>query len=391
LLLLSSSPFPTPDAFSWLLIVPLPPTLCWSQAAAAAAKLDAARVLMLPPPLPPRSHHRCHAVANALPRPCHRCQCAANATAKMPAITVLPPPPLPCCHHRQAAAAATATALLPPLLPRFRLRRCHAAAKLPPPPLSSLFLSSSLLLSLSPFPTSGAFSWLLIVPPPPPLRWRQAAAVTAKLDAKGVLAPPLPLPPRSCHCCYAVTNALPQHCHCCQHAADATITLLAVTALPPPPPLRCCHPQAAAAATAAALLPPPPPRFCLHCHCAAAKLPLFAAVAFVLIVFAVIVIIAISDVVVSNTLSRLLIVLPPLTPCWCQAANATTKLDAPGVLTPPLPLPPRSRCHRHAVTNALPWCCHRCWHAANATVKLPTAAMLLLRCRRCTAAAAPLK
>ncbi len=46
------------------------------------------------------------------------------------------------------------------------------------------------------------------------------------------------------------------------------------------------------------------------------------------------------------------------------------------------PLLPRSRCRRHAVTNALPWRCHRCRRASDATVALPTAAALLLCCRR---------
>jgi hypothetical protein len=40
---------------------------------------------MPPPPLPPRSHRRRHAVANALPRRCYRCQRAADATIALPA------------------------------------------------------------------------------------------------------------------------------------------------------------------------------------------------------------------------------------------------------------------------------------------------------------------
>jgi hypothetical protein len=61
------------------------------------------------------------------------------------------------------------------------------------------------------------------------------------------------------------------------------------------------------------------------------------------------------------------------------------------VLTPPLPLPPRSRRLRHAVANALPQRCHRCQRAADATVALPAAAALLPRChsrRRAVARAA---
>jgi hypothetical protein len=55
---------------------------------------------------------------------------------------------------------------------------------------------------------------------------------------------------------------------------------------------------------------------------------------------------------------------------------------------PPLPLPPRSCCRRHAFANALPPCCHRCQRAADATIALPTATTLLPRCRhRCRAVA----
>ncbi len=55
----------------------------------------------------------------------------------------------------------------------------------------------------------------------------------------------------------------------------------------------------------------------------------------------------------------------------------------------PPPMPPRSRRRRHAVANALPWCCHRCQRAADAIVALPAAAALLPRCRRRRRAVAP--
>ena len=48
-------------------------------------------MLTSPPPLPPRSRRRHHAVANALPRRCHRCQRAADATVALPAATALLP------------------------------------------------------------------------------------------------------------------------------------------------------------------------------------------------------------------------------------------------------------------------------------------------------------
>ncbi len=53
------------------------------------------------------------------------------------------------------------------------------------------------------------------------------------------------------------------------------------------------------------------------------------------------------------------------------------------------PLLPRSRCRRHAVTNALPWRCHRCRRASDATVPLPTTASLLPSCHRRRRAVAP--
>ncbi len=53
------------------------------------------------------------------------------------------------------------------------------------------------------------------------------------------------------------------------------------------------------------------------------------------------------------------------------------------------PLLPRSRRSPHAVTNALPWRCHRCRRASDATVALPTAAALLPHCRRRRRAVAP--
>jgi hypothetical protein len=60
----------------------------------------------------------------------------------------------------------------------------------------------------------------------------------------------------------------------------------------------------------------------------------------VFIVVVVAVIIAVSDAIVADTFSWLLIVPPPLMPCWLQAAAAAAKLDAVGVLMTPLPLPP---------------------------------------------------
>ncbi len=59
------------------------------------------------------------------------------------------------------------------------------------------------------------------------------------------------------------------------------------------------------------------------------------------------------------------------------------------MLTPPPPLPPRSRCRRHAVANALPRRCHCCRRAADATLALPAAAELLPRCHRHHRAVAP--
>ncbi len=59
------------------------------------------------------------------------------------------------------------------------------------------------------------------------------------------------------------------------------------------------------------------------------------------------------------------------------------------MLTPPLPLPPRSRRLRDAVANALPQRCHRCQRAAEATVALPAAAALLPRCHSRRRAVAP--
>ncbi len=55
----------------------------------------------------------------------------------------------------------------------------------------------------------------------------------------------------------------------------------------------------------------------------------------------------------------------------------------------PPPLPPRSRRRPHAFANALPRRCHRCRRAAESTVALPAATVLLPRCRCCRRAVAP--
>ncbi len=79
-----------------------------------------------------------------------------------------------------------------------------------------------------------------------------------------------------------------------------------------------------------------------------------------------------------------MLIVPPLpTLQLCKAAATAAKLDTAGVLTRLLPLPPSSHPYHHAAANALPRRYHHCRRAANTTVELPTAAMLLLRCRRC--------
>ncbi len=59
------------------------------------------------------------------------------------------------------------------------------------------------------------------------------------------------------------------------------------------------------------------------------------------------------------------------------------------MLTPPPPLPPRSRRRHYSFANALPRRCHRCRRAADGTVALPAATTLVPRCRCRRRAVAP--